>query len=250
MIQELNVPVKQRIQQLLVNMERVRWMPPEKDTNYIMVNIPEYKMHVYDSGKQIFDMNVIVGKASNSTVIFNGNLKYIVFSPYWNVPTSIVQKEIVPGMKRDKNYIQRNNMEITGTSNGLPLVRQKPGPNNSLGLVKFLFPNNYDIYLHDTPNHELFNVSSRSFSHGCIRIAEPKKFAQYLLRSDTATIWKSNVIDSSMHLPKERWVTLKKTVPVFIVYFTAWVDKNGLLNFRKDIYGHDEKMSEKLFVTK
>lgn len=248
MIQELNVPVKQRIQQLLVNMERVRWMPPEKDTNYIMVNIPEYKMHVYDSGKQIFDMNVIVGKASNSTVIFNGNLKYIVFSPYWNVPTSIVQKEIVPGMKRDKNYIQRNNMEITGTSNGLPLVRQKPGPNNSLGLVKFLFPNNYDIYLHDTPNHELFNVSSRSY--GCIRIAEPKKFAQYLLRSDTATTWKSNVIDSSMHLPKERWVTLKKTVPVFIVYFTAWVDKNGLLNFRKDIYGHDEKMSEKLFVTK
>ena len=250
MIQELNVPVKQRIQQLLVNMERVRWMPPEKDTNYIMVNIPEYKMHVYDSGKQIFDMNVIVGKASNSTVIFNGNLKYIVFSPYWNVPTSIVQKEIVPGMKRDKNYIQRNNIEITGTSNGLPLVRQKPGPNNSLGLVKFLFPNNYDIYLHDTPNHELFNVSSRSFSHGCIRIAEPKKFAQYLLRSDTATTWKSNVIDSSMHLPKERWVTLKKTIPVFIVYFTAWVDKNGLLNFRKDIYGHDEKMSEKLFVTK
>ena len=141
-------------------------------------------------------------------------------------------------------------METTGTSNGLPVVRQKPGANNSLGLVKFLFPNNYDIYLHDTPNHELFNVSSRSFSHGCIRIAEPKKFAQYLLRSDTATTWKSNVIDSSMHLQKERWVTLQKTIPVFIVYFTAWVDKNGLLNFRKDIYGHDEKMSEKLFVTK
>ena len=250
MIEELNVPVKQRIQQLLVNMERVRWMPAEKDTNYIMVNIPEYKMHVYDSGKQIFDMNVIVGKASNNTVIFTGNLKYIVFSPYWNVPISIVKNEVVSGMKRDKNYIQRNNMEITGTSNGLPIVRQKPGPNNSLGLVKFLFPNNYDIYLHDTPNHELFNVSTRSFSHGCIRISEPKKFAQYLLRSDTATTWKNNVIDSSMHLQKERWVTLKKTIPVFIVYFTAWVDKNGLLNFRKDIYGHDEKMSEKLFVKK
>ncbi len=250
MILELNVPVKQRIQQLLVNMERVRWMPAEKDTNYIMVNIPEYKMHVYDSGRLMFDMNVIVGKATNSTVIFNGNLKYIVFSPYWNVPPSIVQKEIVPSMKKDKNYLQKNNMETTGTSNGLPVVRQKPGANNSLGLVKFLFPNNYDIYLHDTPNHELFNVSSRSFSHGCIRIAEPKKFAQYLLRSDTATTWKSNVIDSSMHLQKERWVTLQKTIPVFIVYFTAWVDKNGLLNFRKDIYGHDEKMSEKLFVTK
>ena len=141
-------------------------------------------------------------------------------------------------------------MEITGKSKGLPVVRQKPGPNNSLGLVKFLFPNSYDIYFHDTPNHELFNASSRSFSHGCIRLGEPKKFAQYLLRSDTAKIWKSNVIDSSMHLKKERWVSLKKPVPVFIVYFTAWVDKNGILNFRKDIYGHDEKMIRKLFVNK
>ena len=250
MIQELNVTPKQRIQQLLVNMERARWMPQEKDTNYIMVNIPEYKMHVYDSGKLMFDMNVIVGKSTNSTVIFNGNLKYIVFSPYWNVPVSIVQKEIVPAMKKDKNYLIKTNMEITGTSNGLPVIRQKPGANNSLGLVKFLFPNSYDIYFHDTPNRELFNVSSRSFSHGCIRIGEPKKFAQYLLRADTATIWKSNVIDSSMHLQKERWVTLKKTIPVFIVYFTAWVDKNGLLNFRKDIYRHDERMSQKLFITK
>lgn len=250
MIQELNIPVKQRIKQLLVNMERARWMPAEKDTNYIMVNIPEYKMHVYDSGKSVFDMNVIVGKTTNSTVIFTGNLKYIVFSPYWNVPPSIVQKEILPGIRKNKNYLQKNNMEITGKSNGLPVVRQKPGAENSLGLVKFLFPNTYDIYFHDTPNHELFNASNRSFSHGCIRIGEPKKFAQYLLRADTATTWKSNVIDSSMHLQKERWVTLKKSIPVFIVYFTAWVDKNGALNFRKDIYGHDEKMSEKLFVNK
>lgn len=250
MIQELNVPVKQRIKQILVNMERVRWMPAEKDTNYVMVNIPEFKMHVYDSGKLAFDMNVIVGKTTNSTVIFTGNLKYIVFSPYWNVPPSIVKKEVLPGIKKNKNYLEKNNMEITGQSAGLPVVRQKPGANNSLGLVKFLFPNTYDIYLHDTPNHELFNASTRSFSHGCIRIGEPKKFAQYLLRADTATTWKSSVIDSSMHLQKERWVTLQKTVPVFIVYFTAWVDKNGILNFRKDIYGHDEKMSEKLFVNK
>ena len=250
MIKELNISIQQRIQQLLVNMERARWMPAETDTNYIMVNIPEYKMHVYDSGKQIFDMNVIVGKATNSTVIFNGNLRYIVFSPYWNVPPSIVQKEIVPAMQKDKNYIQKNNMEITGKSNGLPVVRQKPGNNNSLGLVKFLFPNNYDIYFHDTPNRDLFTASNRSFSHGCIRLGEPKKFAQYLLRADTATIWKSNTIDSCMHLPKEKWVTLKQTVPVFIVYFTAWVDKTGTLNFRKDIYGHDTKMSEKLFVKK
>jgi len=250
MIQELNIPITQRIRQILVNMERVRWMPAEKDTNYIVVNIPEYKMHVYDNSQLQFDINVIVGKATNSTVIFTGKLKYIVFSPYWNIPPGIVQKEIVPSMKKDAGYLVKNNMEITGYSNGLPVIRQKPGANNSLGLVKFLFPNNYDIYLHDTPNHDLFEVPNRSFSHGCIRIGEPKRFVQYLLRSDTATTWKSNVIDSCMHLNKEKWVSLKKPVPVFIVYFTAWVDKNGLLNFRKDIYGHDEKMGEKLFVKK
>lgn len=250
MIEELNVPLSQRISQLLVNMERARWMPPEKDTNYIMVNIPEYKMHVYDSGRLMFDMDVIVGKATSGTVIFKGNLKYIVFSPYWNVPASIVKKDILPSIKRNKYYLKESNMEITGRSGGIPVVRQKPGANNSLGLVKFLFPNNYDIYFHDTPNHELFGAANRSFSHGCIRLGDPKKFAQYLLRSDTATIWKSNVIDSCMHLATEKWVTVKKTIPVFIVYFTAWIDNNGQLNFRKDIYGHDQKMSEKLFAIK
>ncbi|MES2004583.1 MAG: L,D-transpeptidase family protein [Bacteroidota bacterium] len=246
MIAELNVPISRRIRQLLVNMERVRWMPAEKDTNYILVNIPEYKMHVYDSGHQVFDMNVIVGTAANSTVIFNGNLKYVVFSPYWNVPESIVKKEIMPSIQKNKNYIVKSNMEITGYSGKTPLVRQKPGPTNSLGLVKFLFPNNYNIYFHDTPNRELFSQSSRSFSHGCIRLGEPKKFAEYLLRDDNS--WTSGKIDTAMHLAKEKWVTIKKSIPVFIVYFTAWVDKDGQLNFRKDIYGHDEKMGEKLFT--
>jgi murein L,D-transpeptidase YcbB/YkuD len=245
MIAELNVPVSKRIRQVLVNMERVRWMPAEKDTNYILVNIPEYKMHVYDSGHLVFDMNVIVGTAANSTVIFNGNLKYVVFSPYWNVPESIVKKEIMPSIKRNANYIARNNMEITGYSGGVPNVRQKPGPANSLGLVKFLFPNNYNIYFHDTPNRDLFTQTNRSFSHGCIRLGEPKKFAEYMLRNDSA--WTSGEIDKAMHLSREKWVTVKKSVPVFIVYFTAWVDKDGLLNFRKDIYGHDSKMGEKLF---
>jgi murein L,D-transpeptidase YcbB/YkuD len=248
MIAEMNVPVAARIQQLLVNRERARWMPAEKDSNYILVNIPEYKMHVIDSARPAFDMNVIVGTAANSTTIFNGNLKYIVFSPYWNVPESIVKKEIMPAMKSNPGYIAKNNMEITGYSGKTPIVRQKPGGNNSLGLVKFLFPNNYNIYFHDTPNRELFSQSSRSFSHGCIRLGEPKKFAQYLLRADSS--WTSPKIDSLMHLTKEKWVTLNKSIPVFIVYFTAWVDKDGQLNFRKDIYGHDAKMQEKLFTRK
>jgi murein L,D-transpeptidase YcbB/YkuD len=231
-------------------MERSRWMPAEPDSNYIMVNIPEYKLHIYDSGKQVMEMPVIVGKATNSTVIFTGKLRYIVFSPYWIIPPSIVKKEILPEMKKNKDYLTKNNMEIYGKDDSLPHIRQKPGGNNSLGAVKFLFPNNYDIYFHDTPNRELFSASNRSFSHGCIRLGEPKKFAQYLLRADTAKIWKSKVIDSCMKLQKEKWVSVKKPVPVFIVYFTTWVDKNGVLNFRKDIYEHDKKMSEKLFAEK
>ena len=246
MIAELNIPISKRIRQLLINLERVRWMPADNDSNYILVNIPEYKMHVYDSGKLSFDMNVIVGSAANSSVIFSGKLKYVVFSPYWNLPESIVQKEVMPSIQKNKNYIAKNNMEITGYSGKIPIVRQKPGPGNSLGLVKFLFPNNYNIYFHDTPNRELFSQSSRGLSHGCIRLAEPKKFAAYLLRSDTS--WNSKTIDDAMHLSKEKWVTIKKAVPVFLVYFTSWVDENGALNFRKDIYGHDDKMGEKLFA--
>jgi murein L,D-transpeptidase YcbB/YkuD len=246
MIDELNTPLSRRIQQILVNMERVRWMPAQADSSYVLVNIPEYKLHAYDSAKPAFDMNVIVGTAANNTVIFSGKLQYVVFAPYWNVPSSIVQKEIVPGMQRDRNYLARHNMEITGRNGGLPDVRQKPGPGNSLGRVKFLFPNSYNIYLHDTPNHDLFDQSSRSFSHGCIRLSEPKRMAEFLLKNQPE--WTSGKIDTAMQATKEKWVTVKKPVPVFIGYFTAWVDREGHLNFRKDIYGHDQKMADKLFV--
>lgn len=247
MIEQLNVPISKRLQQILINLERLRWMPPDADTNYVFVNIPEYKLYVYDSSNLQYTMNVIVGSAANNTVIFNGNLKYIVFAPYWNVPESIVQKEVVPSMAKDPNYLAKNNMEITGKSHGLPIVRQKPGGNNSLGLVKFLFPNNYNIYFHDTPNRDLFDISSRSLSHGCIRLGEPMKFAQYLLRNDTTT-YPAHKIDSLMHGTKEYWVSLAKPLPVFIGYFTAWVDGDGILNFRKDIYKHDEEMAAKLFT--
>jgi len=245
LIAELNVPISKRIRQLLINIERVRWMPADKDSNYILVNLPEYKMHVYEGGNPKFDMDVIVGSAANSTVIFNGRLKHIVFSPYWNIPESIVKKEITRDMQMIPGYLSKNHMEITSKGGGTPEIRQKPGPWNSLGLVKFLFPNNYNIYFHDTPNRNLFSQNSRGLSHGCIRLGEPKKFAEYLLRDKPE--WTSEAIDAAMHQDKEKWVNLDKTVPVFLVYFTAWVDATGSLNFRRDIYGHDEKMSEKLF---
>ncbi|MFZ1798616.1 MAG: L,D-transpeptidase family protein, partial [Chitinophagaceae bacterium] len=199
-------------------------------------------------GNLDFSMNVIVGKTTNSTVIFSGSLQYVVFAPYWNVPKSIVQNEIVPGMAKNPDYLENHNMEIVGQNGSLPDVRQKPGEDNSLGRVKFLFPNNYDIYFHDTPNRDLFSATNRSFSHGCIRVGEPKKLAEFLLRNDSS--WTINRIDSAMYASKEKWVKTPKVTPVIIAYFTAWVDDNGLLNFRNDIYGHDQKLIDKMFVSK
>ena len=185
-------------------------------------------------------MNIVVGSTAHNTVIFTGTLKYIVFSPYWNVPPSILKKEILPAIKRNKNYLAAHNMEWNG--NG---VRQKPGPNNSLGLVKFLFPNAYNIYLHDTPAKSLFGEDRRAFSHGCIRLSEPPRLARFLLRNDSN--WDSLKIVRAMNARKEQYVTVKETVPVYIGYFTAWVDREGKLNFRDDIYGHDQKMAARMF---
>ncbi|MBE9464467.1 murein L,D-transpeptidase [Dyadobacter subterraneus] len=239
---EINVPIQERIQQILINMERIRWVPAQPATDYLLVNIPEYKLHVYEEGKLLFDMNVVVGSEAHSTVIFSGTLNQIVFSPYWNVPPSILKKEILPGIKKNSNYLAKHNMEWSGGS-----VRQKPGPKNSLGLVKFLFPNSYNIYLHDTPSKNLFGESSRAFSHGCIRLSEPKKLAEFLLRKDST--WTEEKITAAMNLGKEKYVRLrgKAEIPVFIGYFTTWVDQYGNLNFRNDIYGHDKKMAERLF---
>ncbi|HEX5155465.1 MAG TPA: L,D-transpeptidase family protein [Parafilimonas sp.] len=248
-IKQLNIPPSKRIEQILVNLERLRWMPEmNENSNYIIVNIPEYKMYVFDSGKLQFDMNVVVGASATSTVIFTGNLKYVVFSPYWNIPESIVKKEIMPGMARNKNYLVEHNMEIYGKPNkDTPSVRQLPGPDNALGRVKFLFPNNFDIYFHDTNNPNAFNASNRNLSHGCIRLSKPKEFAMYLLSYDTTT-YSSHKIDSLMNLDEEKWVTLKKPIPVMISYYTAFVDAKGRLNFRNDIYKHDSAMAAKLFT--
>lgn len=244
-LQEMNQPITKRIRQMLINMERMRWVPEKINTDYLLVNIPEFRLHVFEQGKLNFNMNVVVGSGQNNTVIFSGDLKYVVFSPYWNVPEGILKKEILPGMNRDKNYLAKHNMEINGYTGSLPNIREKPGANNSLGKVKFLFPNNYSIYMHDTPAKSLFGENKRAFSHGCIRLGEPKKLAEFLLRNDST--WTSGKIDAAMNSGKEKYVTLKQTVPVFIGYFTAWVDSNGELNFRDDVYGHDAKLAKKMF---
>jgi L,D-transpeptidase YcbB len=246
LVNALNVPVKQRIEQLLINLERMRWLPEKESGTRIVANIPEFMIHVYENNTKAFDMPIVVGKEGNSTVIFNDELKFIVFSPYWNVPKSIVTKEIMPAMAKNPNYLASQNMEITSNSGGAPEIRQKPGAKNSLGRVKFLFPNNYNIYFHDTPAKSLFKKEKRAFSHGCMRLADAEKMANYLLRDNPE--WTPEKIKAAMNSSEEKWVTLKHTIPVYVSYFTAWVDPEGLLNFRDDIYGHDKKMAERLFV--
>ena len=243
-IRALNITPKSRIRTILVNMERSRWLPLSLKEDYIAVNIPEFKLHVYHSDSLLWSSNVVVGKDVHKTVIFSGEIQYIVFSPYWNIPSSIVRNEIVPAMQKDKDYLSKKRMEITGYSGGLPIVRQKPGPGNSLGQVKFLFPNSHNIYLHDTPAKPLFNEASRAFSHGCVRVQDPEKLAAFLLKRDTT--WNAGTIHDAMQKGEEKWVVLKHKTPVFLTYLTAFVDRDGKINFREDVYQRDERLAEML----
>jgi murein L,D-transpeptidase YcbB/YkuD len=183
---------------------------------------------------------VVVGKAMNQTVVFSGMMQYIVFSPYWNVPKSIIKKELAPAMAKNKNYLEQHNMEWNGGT-----IRQKPGPKNSLGLVKFLFPNSNSIYLHDTPSKSLFNEEKRAFSHGCIRVAKPVELANLILQDDSN--WTPEKIAAAMNSGTEKWYTLKHKIPVYIGYFTAWVDRAGVVHFYDDVYGRDERLAALIF---
>lgn len=243
-INTLNLSLKSLIRKIIVNMERNRWLPVAAHEDVLAVNIPDFKLHVFHKDSLLWSCNVVVGQTIHPTTVFYGDLKYVVFSPYWNVPESIVKDEIFPQMRKNANYLAAHDMEVRGYRNGLPIIRQKPGPNNALGLVKFLFPNSYNIYLHDTPSKSLFGESSRAFSHGCIRVEEPVKLANFLLRFQPE--WTPEKINTTMQNGKETYVQLKSTVPVFIAYFTSFVDKNHKLNFRKDIYDLDDRLANML----
>ncbi|HEY1021853.1 MAG TPA: L,D-transpeptidase family protein [Flavisolibacter sp.] len=245
-VKDMNVPARIRLEQILMNMERMRWIPTEPTGQLIMVNIPEFILHVYEGKQKAFSMNVVVGKEGHNTVSFTGDLSTIVFSPYWNVPPSIVKNEILPAMEKNPGYLESQNMEQTGTEGGLPVIRQRPGPKNSLGRVKFLFPNSFNIYFHDTPAKSLFNRDKRAYSHGCIRLAEPEKMANYLLRNNPE--WTPEKISDAMQSTTEKHVKLNKPIPVIITYYTTWVDETGLLNFREDIYNHEEDLIKKAFL--
>jgi L,D-transpeptidase YcbB len=247
-IKEMNVPAVIRLEQILLNMERMRWTPIRHEGNMMVVNIPEFILHIYEGKNEVIKMPVVVGKEGNNTMMFNGDLSTVVFSPYWNVPPSIVKNEILPAMERNPGYIESQNMEVTGNSGGLPSVRQRPGPGNALGKVKFLFPNSFNIYLHDTQSKSLFGRDKRAFSHGCIRVSDPEGLANYVLKKQPE--WTPERINEAMNAATEKHVKVKDPIPVIITYYTSWVDEKGRVNFREDIYGHDKKVMAKMFATR
>ncbi|RAK70274.1 L,D-transpeptidase family protein [Hymenobacter edaphi] len=264
----LNVPLQRRIDQIIVNMERWRWIPKRFEPNYLLVNIPDYHMWVYENGKPALDMRVIVGKTLNATPVFSDKMEYVVVAPYWNVPYSIIDKELRNKLAADPHgTLDRLDMEVVKGSGAkaTPVdptsidwanltpntwrytLRRRPGPKNDLGDVKFLFPNSQDIYLHDTPHDELFSQAKRGFSHGCVRVEKPLVLAEYLLRNKPG--WDMSKIQQTVAEGKEQYVTLPEKLPVYLVYFTAWVDDAGNLHFRDDIYGHDKALAQEYFST-
>ncbi|HUQ88764.1 MAG TPA: L,D-transpeptidase family protein [Vicinamibacterales bacterium] len=253
----MNVPLDWRIQQAAINLQRWRYMPDDLGEQHFFVNIPYYHLIARESGKEVMDIRVVVGKPGNNTPIFSEDMESVVFSPYWNIPDTIAENETAPAIARDPNYLSKQGIEILRVSSsgtqqvsasdvswGNPdsmkglVFRQKPGDGNALGHVKFLFPNKYNVYLHDTPADSLFAKPSRAFSHGCVRVEEPETLAKYVLKGYSE--WDQESIFSAMHAGTEKHVKLKKKIPVHITYFTAWVDENGGLHFQPDIYGYDK----------
>jgi murein L,D-transpeptidase YcbB/YkuD len=223
------------VQQIVMNMERWRWLPEDLGSRYVLVNIPAFRLDVIEDGKSVLGTKVVTGNKGNRTPVMADRMTYVVFSPYWNIPPDIVKKEIAPKVDKDPGYLERNHIEVDADGGR---YRQRPGPGNSLGLVKFVFPNHFNVYLHDTPAQALFNRIERDFSHGCVRLEQPMDLAKYVLRDQPE--WSEEKISAAMHAGTERTVTLRQPLPVYLVYFTAW-EENGSLRTVPDVYGYDRR---------
>jgi murein L,D-transpeptidase YcbB/YkuD len=242
-VAELNVPVQERIRQIEINLERWRWLPNSLGDSYVWVNVPEYRMELYDEGRKAIDMAVVVGKQHSQTPVFSDMMEYMELNPEWNIPPSIARDEILPKLASNPGYLASHNMEFVGDGAN-QRIRQRPGPDNPLGQIKFMFPNEHDVYLHDTPADHLFAKEDRDFSHGCIRLERPVQLGEYLLRDDPD--WRGGRLREAIVSGEHRTVKLPKKLPVHILYFTAWVEDNGVVHFRKDVYGHDAKLAAAL----
>ena len=247
----LAVPPARRVRQIELAMERLRWLPQRSGRPVIAINIPMFRLWAWDGAAAesapSLAMDVIVGKAVRTqTPVFADEMTHLIFRPYWNVPRSILQNEVLPAIARDPGYLARHDMEmVPGADGGAPRVRQRPGAKNSLGLVKFIFPNDADVYLHGTPARELFARSRRDFSHGCVRVADPPALALWLLKDQPA--WTREAIEAAMNGTRTQQVNLSAPVPVLLYYLTALVSPDdGLLHFPDDLYGHDAALERRL----
>jgi murein L,D-transpeptidase YcbB/YkuD len=261
---QLNVPVSTRVQQIEWAIERWRWIPENPEASSIIVNIPEFTLHARNAqGDEELTMRVVVGKAAgHKTPVFEGDIKHVVFRPYWSVPPSIQRGEIAPKLENDGNYLARNNYELVDDSgkslgsavdadtarrvrNGSVSVRQKPGTSNALGLVKFLFPNDNNVYLHSTPSQSLFARTRRDFSHGCIRVEDPVTLAEWTLRGQDD--WSKKKIQAAIDGKKDDlYVKIQRPINVTIMYATAAATADGQVHFFDDIYGHDVQLAKVL----
>jgi murein L,D-transpeptidase YcbB/YkuD len=260
---QLNVPAEERVKQIEMNLERLRWMPHDLGDRYIFVNAAAFHVDVVENGKPVLGMAAIVGEPDNQTPVFSDEMKFLEFHPYWKIPPSIVAKEIAPKIARDLGYLARHHMRVlssyaegateydpraiawSGVSESWPYrLRQDPGPDNPLGKVAFLFPNRFSVYLHDTPADQLFERSMRALSHGCVRLSDPEGLAKYLLQGQDD--WTPEKIDAALAGDEHKTIALARRIPVHLTYLTAWVAEDGTIEFRSDIYGRDPALAEAL----
>jgi len=260
----LNVPLKRRIRQMELNMERLRWILGNMEQRSIVVNIADFKLDVVENGRTMLSMKVVVGKPYQRTPVFTAKMSCLVINPVWNIPDSIARKEILEKIKKDPHYLAKENIKVLrgwGAREGeidpetinwskitpdnlIYKFRQEPGPLNPLGRIKFMLPNQFDVYLHDTPSKRLFSKNVRTFSHGCTRIEKPIELGEYLLRD--ATGWTREKLLDAIEEGTERKVLIPRPLNVQFLYLTAWVDSGGTLQFRNDIYGRDKLLDEAL----
>jgi murein L,D-transpeptidase YcbB/YkuD len=251
----INVPVSHRIDQLRMSLERARWVLESVPSDFVIVNIAGFQIGVVKSGGPIWSSRVVVGRDARQTPVFRGDMTYLVLNPTWTVPPTILRNDVLPKVKKDLGYLRRENIKVLDRngravdpasvdwgsySRGVPFIlRQDPGPANSLGRIKFMFPNPHSVYLHDTPSKQLFDKPERTFSSGCIRVEDPLRLAELLL-DDPA--WTRAALEEAIATGKTRTVRLSTSMPVLILYWTATADADGTVRFFRDVYGRDPRL--------
>ncbi len=256
-VEALNVTVSEKISIITANLERWRWVSDDLGDRYILVNTADYNLKVFENGEQTFSAKAIVGTAKRQTPVFSSMMKYLVVNPDWTIPPQILRQDVIPDIIRDSSYLQKKNMKIVAydgstvdplsidwkhvSPSSFPyMIKQEPGKNNALGRIKFMFPNEYDVYIHDTPSHWQFSKNIRPFSSGCVRIDNVRDLARHLLKDDPD--WNTGRLDEALDNGRTKTIVLKNPVPVHIVYFTAWADSDGTVYFGKDIYNRDKQL--------